>query len=191
MEVAALLLTFVRVAVACTFILSVVPKTAAPAEFADSLADVLVPPRLRPIAAVSIMLLEASVSFAMVLGGAVLLFGLATAAVLLIGFSAQLGYVLHRGIQMPCRCFGRSAVPISRFHLYRNVGFLMVVAIGLAMTSLWRFPLGVTLGVGVADQYGGLPLISAAAAAVFTVVWSRVPEIWGLLGVTESSAGSH
>ncbi|MEU4568402.1 MauE/DoxX family redox-associated membrane protein [Micromonospora sp. NPDC023956] len=47
--------------------------------------------------------------------------GFAAAAVLLAVLAGGVARVLARGTAQPCRCFGASALPLSRRHLARNV----------------------------------------------------------------------
>ncbi|MCY7344001.1 MAG: hypothetical protein LH603_19735 [Pseudonocardia sp.] len=98
--------------------------------------------------------------------------GLAVAAVLLVAFAVGMVRVLARGERVPCGCFGRSAAPISRAHVWRN-GLL-------AATGVAGLVAGLTSGAGPLDGPTQLVLSLFAVAVVAVLLLSdqllAVPE---------------
>ncbi|MFE9203515.1 MauE/DoxX family redox-associated membrane protein [Micromonospora sp. NPDC007230] len=57
--------------------------------------------------------------------------GFALAAGLLVVFTVVIVGSLRRGTTVPCRCFGRSEIPLGRRHVLRNALLVAVAAAGL------------------------------------------------------------
>jgi Methylamine utilisation protein MauE len=90
--------------------------------------------------------------------------GLAAASLLLTIFTAAIALALHRGVRAPCRCFGGSATPLRRRHLFRNALLLAVTAAGLALPHRME-----------SDPAGSA--VTIAVAVVTAVVISRLDDI--------------
>lgn len=89
--------------------------------------------------------------------------GLVAATVLLVTFATGMARVVARGDRVPCGCFGRSAAPIGRAHIWRNGLLATASAVGAVA--------GTTTG---ADRLDGpvllvLPLFSAALIALLVL----------------------
>jgi methylamine utilization protein MauE len=95
--------------------------------------------------------------------------GFAAAAALLAVLTAGVVRVLRRGAAAPCRCFGASAMPVSRVHAVRNAGLCaLAVAGGVAAVAGGT---GEPPGFVVAGAIGGV-------AAVLVVVLDDVVELF-------------
>jgi len=107
-------------------------------EFTQSLRAMrVVPSSMATLAAVTTVVCEAA---ATVLLGVPLrstgLAGFALAAILLAVFGGAIIISLRHGNSQPCRCFGRSATPLGRLHVWRNIFLVFVAFTGSATTTL-------------------------------------------------------
>lgn len=81
-----------------------------------------------PLAA-TLILAEAASALLLLVGMAA---GYALALALLGGFTLGIAWVLRRGAQVACRCFGASNTPVSAAHLVRNGLLLAITVLGAA-----------------------------------------------------------
>lgn len=128
-----------RAALAVTFLLAVAGKLAgqrAFAEFTRSVRDMhAVPARFIEAAARATVVGEAATVLLVVLPVRPLAaIGCAFAVLLTLLFSSAIARSLRTGRRTPCRCFGRSTVPLGGRHLIRNAVLLIVGVAGLATT---------------------------------------------------------
>ncbi|GII01089.1 MauE/DoxX family redox-associated membrane protein [Planobispora takensis] len=93
--------------------------------------------------------------------------GLAASSLLLTLFTAAIAFALRRGVRAPCRCFGGSATPLGKRHLFRNAALLTATVAGLA------------LPYEPESDPAGLAVV-IMAAAVAAMVTSRLDDIVGL-----------
>jgi hypothetical protein len=129
-----------RAVLAVVFLIAVCGKLAgrgAFREFAASLAAmrVIPAPAAAPVAAITVsaealvIAAVASPAATAALAGCVLAAGLSAA------FLATVAISLRHGNRAPCRCFGRSAIPLGARHLTRNAILLIVAATGAAASA--------------------------------------------------------
>lgn len=59
--------------------------------------------------------------------------GLMLAAALLVAFTVAMLFAHHRGVTVPCRCFGASVAPLSGRHVLRNAFLATVTVVGVAI----------------------------------------------------------
>ena len=83
--------------------------------------------------------------------------GFSLAAVLLTGFGAAIAVSVRRGQRTPCRCFGKSTVPLGTRHVVRNLLLVLAAVLGVAASL-----------AGGAAQSG--QLVVAAVAGLVTGV---------------------
>lgn len=132
------LLTFARLSTAFIFALSTANKLRDLPAFTQAVASFqILPGRWINPAVVFLATAELAVVAMMLLGGPFLLPGFLLALVLLSLFSVALMSVLARGIHTPCNCFSASARPISSFHVWRNISFIICITAGCL---LWAPP---------------------------------------------------
>lgn len=62
--------------------------------------------------------------------------GFSLAAILLAAFGGAIVISLRHGNSQPCRCFGRSATPLGRLHVWRNVLLVFAALIGTIATTI-------------------------------------------------------
>lgn len=153
----------VRLVVGGMFLLALVAKLRDLPSFRSAVRGFRVVPRhLERTTAVAVLGVEAAVVL-LVAVRATAAIGLAVAVVLLAAFATGMARVVARGDRVACGCFGRSAAPISRAHVARNVLLATAAAAGLAA--------GLTSG---AEPLDGpvllvLSLFSAAVVAVLVL----------------------
>ncbi|GAA1989818.1 hypothetical protein GCM10009799_14500 [Nocardiopsis rhodophaea] len=122
------------------FFVSSLSKVRGPRRFGDFVLSVrrvpVVPPRLAPVVAQSVLAVEFTVWILLVvptpLTAAI---GCALAAVLLVVFVVGIASVLRQGTAVPCRCFGTTTVPLGLPHLIRNI-ILSTIATAGAVSVL-------------------------------------------------------
>jgi Methylamine utilisation protein MauE len=80
--------------------------------------------------------------------------GFVLTMLLLVAFSVAIARVLAAGTTASCRCFGVSAAPFGRHHLYRNGALTVVAAAGLVAAagpvSSGAVPAGSAVAAGTA-----------------------------------------
>lgn len=103
--------------------------------------------------------------------------GFVSGAGLLAAFTAGIVVVLRRGQLATCRCFGTSSTALNPTHVIRNVGLLVVCAVGA---------IGVVVSTGPPPDLAGsaLALATAAMALLFVV---RFDDVVALLAPTLSA----
>jgi len=170
--------------VGCVFTASAAAKLAGRAAYRAFRAGLgesrLIPARLLPAAAASLLAVEAALA-ATLLASAGLTAAtapaaarlaesaLAGAAVLTAVLTAGVAVVIHRGTRARCACFGaRSARPLGWVQLARNLCLLAVISGGLT---------GIPLARGHAPAAGA---VLAAAGAVTALPFIRWDDIAGL-----------
>ncbi|MBO3744375.1 MauE/DoxX family redox-associated membrane protein [Actinoplanes flavus] len=175
------LMIVVRCLIGTVFLSSLAGKLAgrgAFAAFAQSVRQwrILPPPLVRPTAAV-VVAAEAVVCLLVTAGpppagdG-----GLILAALLLTVFAAAIGETLRRGAGAACRCFGPSAVPLSRWHVARN---LVLVAAAL-------------FGAAAAPEGGARPggaALAAVTGLLLAVVVVKLDDLLALFRPTVTPPG--
>lgn len=160
-----------RVLIGLVFVVSAFTKLRAFGAFRASVAGMrVVPPALTgPVAAV-VVAAETAIPVLLLAPGTPAA-GFVVAVLLLGAFSAGIARVLATGTTASCRCFGVSAAPFGRHHLYRNGVLAVAAAAGLVAAVL-------PSGVGAAGSAGDA--IAAGVAAVAALVVIMLDEIVGL-----------
>ena len=122
----------------------------------------VVPPKLvRPVA---VVVVTAEVAAAVLLAVPLRPTGMAgfvITAGLLLSFTAGIGYAIRHGSNEPCRCFGRSEVPLGPRHVIRN-SFLIVVSLVGAGAILFGGDVGtgqLVIAAGAGLIVGGLVVV--------------------------------
>jgi uncharacterized membrane protein YphA (DoxX/SURF4 family) len=127
-------IVFVRLALACVFVLAAVSKLRMPDAFQRTLARFGLSPRLSRYLARLLPASELAVSGLLLLGGRIGSWGLLLAAAMLIGFStAALWAVAHRW-HVGCTCFGVSQTTMSWPLVLRN----LVLAAIASTAGAWQ-----------------------------------------------------
>jgi hypothetical protein len=133
----------------------------------------LLPQPLVRAAALLFLAGEVAVVGLLLFGGPFLAAGFGLALGLLLLFSLALATVLIRGLQTPCHCFGATDKAISRYDLWRNLGFVAVALLGLG-----------TLSAEVTNlNWIELGLISLIAT-VCVIFWVRLGDVIELIYAT-------
>jgi uncharacterized membrane protein YphA (DoxX/SURF4 family) len=166
-------LTFGRIVIGLTFVISFVGKARDVGQFAETIDRFeLLPWRWAKTAAWLFLGGEAAVVALIILGGRFLPFAFALAGLLLAVFSLALLSALRRGIETSCNCFGASDKPLTYYDVGRNTGFILLAATGLGMS-------------GATSAMPALVFIELLfifiVAAVFVLLWSNLSEIAALL----------
>jgi uncharacterized membrane protein YphA (DoxX/SURF4 family) len=164
------LLAFCRIVIGLVFVVSSVSKARDLAQFKQTVSSFqLLPKRLSGGAALLFLGGEFVVALLVLIGGPLLLPGFFFAIGLLLLFSTALLSVLVRNIRTSCDCFGSSARLVSRFDVWRNVGFILC-ALGGCLALIW---------VGDRPLSLSLPewILPGLAAALFVLIWSQLGEI--------------
>lgn len=167
--IAIYILAFCRVVIGLVFAFSSLSKVRDFARFKQAILGFrLVPTRSSGPLAVLVLGGECVVVLLVAIGGPLLFYGLALAALLLCLFCVALALVLVRKLQTPCNCFGAGEKPVGPADLWRNAAFILCAAGGCGL-------LGLTGGrMGPA----GLEwLVIAPGALVFVVTWIQFGEI--------------
>ncbi|MER7280080.1 MauE/DoxX family redox-associated membrane protein [Dactylosporangium sp. NPDC000244] len=137
-------------------------------EFAGSLTELRLVPRRRrrPVAAAVIAVEAGLVALFAVPGGARLAFP--AAAALLTVFAVAIEITVRRGVRASCLCFGaRSARPLDRVHVARNLVLAGVGALGLVAVT----------APSPGDVHPAGAALAVAAAAVAAAVVLRLDDI--------------
>ncbi|WP_214408349.1 MauE/DoxX family redox-associated membrane protein [Pseudonocardia lacus] len=92
----------------------------------------VVPRRLVPAAASTVLVAEAAVVVLLAVP-ATRVVGFVGAAALLVAFTGAMARVLRRGDRTPCACFGRATDPVHPRHLVRNAVLVAVCGAGIAL----------------------------------------------------------
>ncbi|MBB5874162.1 formate/nitrite transporter FocA (FNT family) [Allocatelliglobosispora scoriae] len=122
-----------RVVLAVVFVVAAVGKLSGRAAYRDFVSSLrqmrVVPSRWAgPLAGIAVAVEVAVVVLLAVPRDVAAAAGFVLAAGLLAVFAGAIGLSLRRGNTQPCRCFGRSATPLGRHHVIRNV-FLIAIAV--------------------------------------------------------------
>jgi hypothetical protein len=172
-----------RIVVVLVFLSAALNKARAFPQFRRTIVQFhLLPSRLGGLPswciALMVLLLETLTAVAAIAGGAWLLIGFGLALALLLTFSTALAWLLLRGIQTPCNCFGTSAHAVSSADLWRNAGLLLCVGIGCAaLLATGRRP----APLGLAEW-----LLLGLAAAIISAIWLNLGEIVALVQRTQT-----
>lgn len=151
--------------------------------FRDGLGETgLIPASLLPTAAGLLSLAEAIVAGALLAASGLTAAAvpgaawpaesaLVAAAALTVVLAAGVAVVVRRGTRAHCACFGaRSARPIGRLHLARNLCLLTVIGAGLA---------GIPLSSSDAGAAGAVLAVAAGAvAALLLIRWDDLAELF-------------
>ncbi|GIF38829.1 MauE/DoxX family redox-associated membrane protein [Actinoplanes xinjiangensis] len=171
-----------RVLIGLVFAVSVFTKLrsrGAFAAFRSSVTDMrLLPESLAGPVAAAVVAAELAIPVLLLVPGATAA-GFVVAVLLLAVFSAGIARVLAAGTAASCRCFGVSAAPFGRHHLYRNGVLAVIAAAGL--TAAIRAP-----GIGTDP---GAAAITAGAAAVAALVVIMLDDIVDLFRAEQPAAG--
>ena len=146
-----------RCALALLFLYSAITKLRGPGGFRAFRLSVqqmrLLPPGLVGPVAVTVVAAELLIP-ALLVSRFTVIAGLSGALALLIALTVAVILVVRRGSAAPCRCFGASNVPLGRSHVARNIGLIIVAALGLVAwasgTDQATRPAGVIVSLGVA-----------------------------------------
>lgn len=136
--------------------------------------------RWRRVVAVGVVTAEAA-TVVLVLLPATAMVGFVLAAGLSVTFAARVVATMRRGDRLPCRCFGASAMPISRIHLVRNAFLATFSAIGLVASRLPSPPSIHSTGVAIA----------AIAGVVVAVLLVRLDDLALLFGPVRDASTSN
>ncbi|MEU8660838.1 MauE/DoxX family redox-associated membrane protein [Actinoplanes philippinensis] len=170
-----------RVLIGLVFAVSAVTKLrgrAAFTAFRASVADMrVVPGPLAGPVAAGVVATEAAIPV-LLLAPATADAGLVLAVLLLAAFSAGIARVLATGTAASCRCFGVSAAPFGRHHLYRNGALALTAAAGLAWPASATDPAGSAIVAGV-----------AAVAALTVVMLDDIVELFRSPAVRSPGSG--
>lgn len=140
------LLTFARLSTAFIFALSAANKLRDLPVFSQAIVNFrILEGRWVRVTAVFLATTELVVVALILLGGPFLLPGFLLALVLLSLFSAALMSVLARGIHTSCNCFSASARPVSSFHVWRNISFIICITAGCLLWALPTTPIEMNL----------------------------------------------
>ncbi|MHA6628949.1 MauE/DoxX family redox-associated membrane protein [Pseudonocardia sichuanensis] len=142
------------------FSLSAYGKVREQSEFARSLADFHVPPRVRVAVAAAVTAVEVAV-IPLALLPATAVAGLALGAVLLLGFAAVIGLTLRRGRRPRCRCFGAVGAPLRGAHVVRNGVLAAIATAGAVLAATHQ---------AVAPPIGSFVVTGVLAAALLAAV---------------------
>ncbi|MFC4070254.1 MauE/DoxX family redox-associated membrane protein [Actinoplanes subglobosus] len=166
-----------RVLIGLVFVVSAFTKLRAFAAFRASVTGMrVVPPSLTGPVAVVVVAAETAIPVLLLAPGTPAA-GFVVAVLLLLAFSAGIARVLTAGTTASCRCFGVSAAPFGRHHLYRN-GVLAVAAVaGLVAAVL---PTGAGAGGPAPGAGPAGDAIAAGVAAVAALAVIMLDEIVGL-----------
>lgn len=130
-----------RALLGVVFLVAVVSKVSGRrsfAEFVQSLRDMRVVPAavVTPAAYLTVACEALATILLAVPLRAAGLAGFSLAAVLLAAFGGAIVISLRHGNSQPCRCFGRSATPLGRLHVWRNVLLVFTALIGAIATTI-------------------------------------------------------
>ena len=140
-------------------------KIAAPAYYAEVINNYRVGSFTGTVGgAISIGLFELLIAGSL-LTGFQASFAAMAAAFMLLAYGAAIGLNLRRGRrEIDCGCgTGRSGEGISAWHIWRNLGFVVLLAFGSAQSS--------------AAASGGKILLAAAAASLLFVIYHAAGEL--------------
>ncbi|MGW1892416.1 MauE/DoxX family redox-associated membrane protein [Streptomyces sp. NPDC002004] len=146
-----------RILLVVVFTVAVVSKIGSAQSFAAFVRSVeqfaVLPPRRGRAAARLVTGAEAAAVVLLLLPGPAAIAGFALAGCLLAAFTLAIGASLHRGVRVPCRCFGASTSSTGPVHLVRN-GFLIAVAVTGAVGTFHGLPgapgaLATGVGIGL------------------------------------------
>jgi uncharacterized membrane protein YphA (DoxX/SURF4 family) len=163
-----------RVLIAVVFLVSVATKVADLPAFVDSVRQLRVVPAplARACAGVVVVAEAAIVLLLAVPVAATALAGFGLAVAVLVAFGAAITLALRRGRRAPCRCFGRSTVPLGPHHVARN-GVLAAVAV-----------LGAVATAGAGPAHPGGLAVAAVAGAVAGLLVTALDDIVALFRPT-------
>jgi Methylamine utilisation protein MauE len=184
-DAAALWLIFAQVSLSTTFLASAIQKLRTMQLFAAGLEVFGVARNLRRVATQLLVTSELIVAAMLLTSGISLMLALTLCATMLIGFSIVLIRLLAAGARANCNCFGASRTPISGVEVFRNIGLLIVVAMG--WLSAMSFPGNAPSALDStwsAIRAGHTTTMALATAGVaLALVWSRLPQIVALAKV--------
>lgn len=163
----AYIIEFCRFVIFFTFSYSFFGKARNPKVFEFTVKQFrILPNTLVKTASVIVILSEITIVFLVGIGSSLLSTGFIFSIVNLLIFSGALVSALVRNIAAPCNCFGRDNQKISLFDLGRNMGFISVAILGLALISSNRIFWG-----QISFVESGL---IAVMATVFVIIWTQL-----------------
>ncbi len=134
-----------RVTVGAVLFAAVIGKTRGRRALGEFLAWLralrVIPQRLTTAVAVTLMVAETA-ALVLLSFRVTAAFGLAFAAAMFAVFTVAIAWITHRGVVLPCRCFGASARPLGIAHVLRNLALALVAgcAAGAAYLGPWLEP---------------------------------------------------
>ncbi|GAA2332488.1 MauE/DoxX family redox-associated membrane protein [Dactylosporangium salmoneum] len=153
---------FGRVLIATVFAVSAFTKVRSAAAFGafrrSTRRMAILPERLvRPVA---VLVVGCEVAIVLLLAAPTRItgaLGLGLAAALLTGLAGAIGLVVWRGVSTTCQCFGHSAVPLGKFHIWRNLTLIAIAAVAAVagLVTDTSPDLGGALLAGLAGVLGG------------------------------------
>lgn len=160
-----------RCALALLFLYSAITKLRGPGGFRAFRSSVqqmrLLPPGLVGPVAVTVVAAELLIAGLLVSRFTVIA-GLSGALALLIALTVAVILVVRRGSAAPCRCFGASNVPLGWSHVVRNIGLIIVAALGL-----------VASGADQATQSAGV-IVSLGVALILVLLAATLDDLVAL-----------
>jgi uncharacterized membrane protein YphA (DoxX/SURF4 family) len=134
----------------------------------------LLPPRVIRPAAWLVMLTEFAVCLLLAVPRTATA-GLVLATGLLVVLAVGIHLAVTRGATAPCRCFGASATPLVRRHVWRNIVLAFVAGVGAVVTpAAGPVPAaGLAVPVAAGLLLGGLVIVSDDILELFRPVDRR------------------
>jgi methylamine utilization protein MauE len=180
-------LVVVQVVTAATFLVSGVSKVLRPDEFSAALRLSHVP---APVArgAAGMPLVELALSLLLVLvAGSALAIAFGAALALLVAFTGWMAWILVRGLNVRCGCFGSSGSEVGWKTLLRNGLLIALAAAGLALalgseTALPSFSVWTLATVSAIELVGAVVVALVRAWPVLVLTMARLSESTGEQG---------
>lgn len=164
------LLAFCRLTIIVVFIYAFVGKVRNVHVFEQSISDFnMLPSHLSPLIARIFLTAELVTVIALIVGGELLLFAFALAALLLCAFSIALILVLLRNMTISCNCFGPNQRQVSFYDVFRNTTFFSCSMLGIFV--LRNSPYG-AVNLPTIDLIMLLPI-----ATTFVVVFTNLANL--------------
>ncbi|MFJ4498802.1 MauE/DoxX family redox-associated membrane protein [Streptomyces sp. NPDC088864] len=164
-----------RALLALVFLVSAVGKLRGRGAFGAFVAEIrawrLVPARSVPVVAGGVVVAEAAVPVLSVVPVSAP-FGPLVAGFLVAVFTLGIALTRRRGVSARCACFGRTATPLGRRHLVRNV--LLLGAVGVALAPVTE-P-GTAPAVLVAVGSGALGALLITTMDEITALFAPLPD---------------
>jgi Methylamine utilisation protein MauE len=167
-------LVFTQLTLGLVFTTSAITKLRDMSAFIAAIENFQILPRRFAKAWANILLVgESSIAALIFAGDRLLVIGFLLAILLLIIFSTAIIYVLWRGIQTPCACFGSSQRRTSPADFWRNISFLVIAFVGIGVLSTHP---AITVKLSLGEI--GVLAIMAIVYVVISVNLSEVIELF-------------